>query len=134
MTAAKTPLTYPIEVPEPIMRFFVLWLTCVLSSTSACFAEVADKDQRIRWLNLQKLAIEARELNRCTGVIWVEDISAFEPITRAYFRKTDELAKAIEEFVSRYSNRRGKDETIPAFRYRVWDVTLQAGAEKARPV
>jgi hypothetical protein len=64
----------------------------------------------------------------------VEDLAAFEPIVLAYNRKTDELAKAIDDFVSRYADRRGKQETIFGFKYRVWDVSLQAGAEKARPV
>lgn len=115
------------------MRLLLLLLTGLLFSTSACLAEIADKDQRARWLNLQKLATDVKELHRCTAVVSVEDLAAFEPVTRTYNRKTDELARAIEEFVSRYADRRSKHETVFAFRYRVWDVTLQAGAEKARP-
>ena len=119
------------------MRLLSLVLACsLLSALSASVysAEVVDKEQRTRWLNLSKLATDVKELSRCTAVVSVEDLAAFEPIVRTYNRKTDELAKAIEEFVSRFADRRGKLETILSFRYRVWDVTLQAGAEKARPV
>src|SRR5713226_2067072 len=116
------------------MRFLLLWLTCFLLSASACFAETADQAQRMHAFNLQKLATDARELDRCMAVISVEDIAAFEPVVRAYFRKADELAKAIEDHVSRYASRRGKQETVLAFRYRVWEVSLRVGAEKARPV
>ncbi len=116
------------------MRLFSLLLACSLLSASACFGEPADKDQRARWLALAKLATDVRELNRCTAVVSVEDLAAFGPITQAYNRKTDELAKAIEEFVSRNADKRGKQETVLGFKYRVWDVTLQAGTEKARPV
>jgi len=111
-----------------------LLLACALLSASVCFAEPADKDQRTRWLSLAKLATDVKELNRCTAVVSVEDLAAFEPITRTYNRKTDELAKAIDDFVSRYADQRGKQETILGFKYRVWDVSLQAGTEKARPV
>ena len=116
------------------MRLFSMMLACFLVSASVCSAEIVDKEQRTRWFNLHKLAIDVKELNRCTAVVSVEDLAAFEPIVRAYNRKTDELAKAIEEFVSRYADRRSKQETVFSFRYQVWDVSLQAGAEKARPV
>jgi hypothetical protein len=116
------------------MRLFFLMLACSLVAASVCSAEIVDKEQRTRWLNLHKLATDVKELNRCTAVVSVEDLAAFEPIVRAYNRKTDELAKAIEDFVSRHADRRSKQETIFSFRYRVWDVSLQAGAEKARPV
>jgi hypothetical protein len=109
-------------------------LACSLVAASVCSAEIVDKEQRTRWLNLHKLATDVKELNRCTAVVSVEDLAAFEPIVRAYNRKTDELAKAIEEFVFRYADRRSKQETIFSFRYRVWDISLQAGTEKARPV
>jgi hypothetical protein len=116
------------------MQLFSLMLACSLVSASVCSAEIVDKEQRTRWLNLHKLATDVKELNRCTAVVSVEDLAAFEPIVRAYNRKTDELAKAIEEFVSRYADRRSKQETIFSFRYRIWDISLQAGTEKARPV
>jgi hypothetical protein len=115
------------------MRLFSLLLTCSLLSASTCLAEIADKEQRTRWLALQKLAIEVKELNRCTAVVSVEDLAGFQPITQAYNRKTDELARAIDDFATRYADRRTKQETAFAFKYRVWDVTLQAGTEKARP-
>ena len=115
------------------MRFLSILFVVFLLSVSACFAETADKEPRTRWLFLHKLATDVKELNRCMGVISVEDLAAFDPIVKAYYRKTDELAKAIEDFVSRYADRRGKQETIFAFRYRVWETSLQASAEKARP-
>lgn len=115
------------------MRLFWVLLTYALLSASASFAQTADKEQRTRSLALHKLATDVKELNRCMAVISVEDLAAFEPIVRAYNRKTEELAKAIEDFVTRYADRRSKQETVFGFRYRVWDVSLQAGAEKARP-
>ena len=116
------------------MRLITLLLACSLVSVSICSAEIADNEQRTRWLSLAKLATDVKELNRCTAIISVEDLAAFEPIVRAYNRKTDELAKAIESFVSRYAEKRNKQETVFGFRYRVWEVSLQAGSEKARPV
>ena len=110
-----------------------LLLTCSFFSASACFAEIADTQQRSRWLSLHKLATDVKELHTCRAVISVEDLTAFEPIVQAYSRKTDELAKAIEDFVSRYADKRSKQETTFAFRYRVWDTLLQASTEKARP-
>ena len=115
------------------MRFVLVLIACILSSVVASVAEVADREQQARRLSLLKLATEIKELNRCMGVISVEDLAAFEPIMQAYHRKTDELAKAIEDFVSRYSSRRTKQQTVHGFRYLVWDATLQASAEKARP-
>ena len=117
------------------MRLLSLVLACsLLLSASVCSAEIVDKEQRARGLALAKLATDVKELSRCTAVVSVEDLAAFGPVTQAYNRKTDELAKAIEEFVSRNADKRGKQETAFGFKYRVWDVTLQAGAEKARPV
>ena len=115
------------------MRLLMLLLTCFLLSAFACFAEIADTEQLARGLSLHKLATDVKELERCMGIISVENITAFEPIVQAYNRKADELARGIEDYVSRYSGKRGKQETIPGFKYRVWNVSLQAGAEKARP-
>jgi hypothetical protein len=116
------------------MRRLLLLLACSFFFASASLAEVADKELRARTLQLQKLATEVKELNRCMGIVSVEDLSAFEPIVKTYNRKTDELAKAVEEFATRYADKRGKHETVFSFRYRVWDITLQSGLEKARPV
>ena len=82
--------------------------------------------------NLQKLAAEVRELDRCMAIVSVEDISAFEPLTRAYFQKAEALAKAIEDHVTRFSGRRGKHESVLAFKYRIWESSLRAGSERAR--
>jgi hypothetical protein len=117
-----------------LVRLISLLFAYVFLSVSACLAENIDKDQRTRWLNLHKLATDVKELNRCTAVVSVEDLAAFEPIVKTYNRKTDELAKAIDDFATRYADRRSKQETVFGFRYRIWDVVLQAGAEKARPV
>ena len=38
----------------------------------------------------------------------------------------------IEEYVKKYSAERGKTETVAAFRYRVWKVSLQVGDTKYR--
>lgn len=116
------------------LRLIFFCLACLLLSASACFAEAVDQEQRTRGFALQKLAADVRELDRCQGVVSVENIAEFQPIVNAYYRKAEELAKAIDDFVSRYAGKRGKHESIPAFRYRVWEVSLLAGAEKARPV
>jgi hypothetical protein len=116
------------------MRIMPLVLTGLLLSASACFAETAEQEQRTRLLSLQKLATDARELERCQAVVSVENIAEFQPIVGSYYRKTDELAKSIEDFVSRYAAKRSKQETVPAFRYRIWEASLRSGVEKARPV
>ena len=116
------------------MRLFVLFVACALLHAPASLAQTGNADQRVRAATLQKLATEAKELSRCMGIISVEDSAAFQPLVIAYYRKTDELAKAVDDYVSRYKDGRGnKHETVFGFRYRVWDLTLQTGAEKARP-
>ena len=115
------------------MRRRMLCLFAGIVAVTPCIAETPDKDQRTRALALQKLAIEAKELIRCTAIVSVEDLSGFEPIMKAYNKKTDELARAIEDFVARFASQRAKHETVLGFKYRVWDMTLQAGAENARP-
>jgi hypothetical protein len=115
------------------MRFLPLVLTGLLLSAYASFAETADQESRTRLLSLQKLATDARELERCQTVVSVENIAEFQPIVSAYYRKADELAKSIDDFVSRYAAKRGKQETVLAFKYRIWEVSLWSGVEKARP-
>jgi hypothetical protein len=115
-------------------RFFCSLLIFSLLFGEACFAESADSPQRSRLQFLYQLATTVKELSRCTAVISVEDLAAFQPISEAYNRKTDELAKAIEEFGSRYATTRSKNETVFGFKYRIWEASLQAGIEKARPV
>src|SRR5262245_12292175 len=95
----------------------VVWLVL---SAPVCLAQTIDNEQRTQMANLQKLAAEVRELDRCMAIVSVEDLSAFEPLTRAYFRKADELTKAIEDHVTRFVARRGKHETVLAFKYRIW--------------
>jgi hypothetical protein len=85
------------------VRISALSLICLLLSASSSAAQVADKEQR---LQIQKLATEVRELDRCMGVVSVEDIAEFEPVVRAHYRKADELTKAIENYVTRYAIRR----------------------------
>ena len=125
-----------------LMRLYVrivFYVTCALFVTGAllhapaCLAQAANADQRARAAHLQKLAVEVKELSRCMGIVSVEDSAAFQPLRLAYSRKTDELAKAIEDYVARYKDGRGnKQETDFGFRYRIWDLTLQSGNEKAR--
>jgi len=109
-----------------VLAELLLWPLC-----SPGFAQT-DGEQRMQAANLQKLATEVRELDRCMAIVSVEDLSAFEPLTRAYFQKADALAKAIEDHVTRFAGRRGKHETVLAFKYRVWENSLRAGSERAR--
>ena len=108
-----------------------LALIGVLVAASPSLAQPA-ADERTAAANLQKLAIEVRELDRCMAIVSVEDISAFEPLTRTYYRKADELAKAIDDHAARFAARRSKHETALSFKYRVWESTLRAGSERAR--
>jgi 7-keto-8-aminopelargonate synthetase-like enzyme len=116
------------------MRLFILIAASALVCASAGLAEIASADQRARAAKLQQLATEVKEISRCMGIVSVEDAIAFQPLRLASHRKTDELAKAVEDYVTRYNgSRSNKQETVPGFRYRIWDLTLQAGNEKARP-
>ena len=46
--------------------------------------------------------------------------------------KVSELTSEIESYVKKFVERRGENESPDAFKYRVWDVTLRVGKEKAR--
>lgn len=46
--------------------------------------------------------------------------------------KEGELAAEIESYVKKFVERRGENESPDGFKYRVWDVTLSVGKEKAR--
>jgi hypothetical protein len=122
-----------VTPPKYPRRLFV-FVTSALLAASTCLAQAPSPDQRTRAATLAKLATEVRELSRCMGIVSVEDSAAFQPLALAYDRKTDALSKAVEDYVSRFKDSRGnKRETVFGFRYRVWDLTLQAGNEKARP-
>jgi hypothetical protein len=49
-----------------------------------------------------------------------------------YRQVTDELTAEIERYVAKYANTRGKDQTVRAFTYRVWAVSLMAGEDKGK--
>jgi hypothetical protein len=94
---------------------------------SQASAQITDPDQRMRWFNLQRLAIETREIEACQFLNPSE-----QRYTDAYYRAAGEMAAAIEAYISKYPDGRGKQETPDAYRYRVWSVALRVGIEKAR--
>jgi hypothetical protein len=116
--------------PFRIASFLLAW--CAVSAAPGFAQVLADKEQNAKLLQLRKMATEVRELERCMALISVEDLSAFQPVVSAHYRKADELTKAIEDFVSRYAAKRGKQETVGSFKYRIWEASLRGGSEGAR--
>lgn len=99
-------------------------LACLSSATSA---QISDPDQRMRWFNLQRLAIETNEIEACQFLDPADQI-----YSGAYYRAATETAAAIEAYIAKYPNGRGNHETPDAYRYRVWSVAMKVGIEKAR--
>lgn len=108
---------------------YLYCLVFFVASYSIARAQIPDQEQRMHWFYLQKLAKDVRELEACT-ILESPDIK----MSNVYYKKTDELGVAIENYVTRYSSTRPKHETIPAFRYRVWHVAMIAGDQDARPL
>jgi hypothetical protein len=97
--------------------------------SSQATAQFNDPDERMRWFNLQRLAVEAREIEACQVLDLAE-----QRYRAAYYRAAGELAAAVEDYISKYPSNRWKQETPEAYRYRVWSVALDVGREKARSV
>jgi hypothetical protein len=49
-----------------------------------------------------------------------------------YNKKAELFADEADAYVQRYAARRGRDESLKAFRFRVWKVALYAGKDAAR--
>ena len=110
------------------MRGLRICSAAILVLASAASAQITDKQQQMHWYYLQKLAIDTKELESCFF-----NPNEIKGVREAYYRRMDELATLIEDYVAQYSETRGKEESVPAFRYRVWDTTLGVGVNKARP-
>lgn len=106
----------------------LLYLTTVIFFLAPTARAQMAQEQRMHWFYLQKLATDIKELELCNG-----NDPAVKKVEQALYLRRDELAKAIEDYVNRYPAGRGDHETVPAFRFRVWDVALKVGTEKARP-
>lgn len=90
-------------------------------------AQITDPEQRMRWFNLQRLATETAEIEACQFVV----PSEVDKYTAALYGSAGETATAIEAYIAKYPDGRGKQESPGAYRYRVWDVALKVGREKA---
>ena len=111
-------------------KYFRLFSISFAMITSQASAQITDPDQRMRWFNLQRLAIETKEIDTCRLLVQAEPKQKFQS---AYDSAASETANAIEAYIKQFPNiGRFKDESTDAYRYRVWNVTMGVGAEKAR--
>lgn len=101
---------------------------CFAMLASQASAQITDPDQRMRWFNLQRLAIETQELEACRFHATVEPNEKFQA---ALNRAAGETAAAIEAYVAKYPTV-SKDESVDAYRYRVWRIAIRAGIEKTK--
>lgn len=102
-------------------------IIALLAFNQSAFCQITDPDQRMRWFNLQRLAIEVRELENC------QFFDMKDPrYGQAYARAADETGLAIEAYIAAYPSGRGRTETVSAYRYRVWQVAIRTGIEKSR--
>ena len=112
------------------------WLVVILNVatfTMVADAQITDPVQRKDWIYLHTLAKDIEELNRCA----VNHSSSFsENQTKAlwasYYRLVREFVVEIDRYIRKYSDRRSKTETVEAFRFRVWKMSLEVGGSEAR--
>ncbi len=93
-------------------------------------AQFTDPIQRKDWFDLQRTATDVANLEGCRAQAGYKDESALA----AYMTASAQLAKDIGAYLDKYPNGRGSNESIDAYRYRVWSVTLRVGREKATPL
>src|SRR5215213_2726231 len=77
---------------------------CTLIWAPAVHAQIViikDPEQRRLWYSLQQLATEAQDLVSCASKA-KDDPGWQDAVWRAYYRKTDEMARAVESYVTRY--------------------------------
>jgi hypothetical protein len=94
---------------------------------SQASAQITDPEQRMRWFDLQRLATDTAEIEACQFL----NLPEASKYTAAFYKAASETSAAIEAYIAKYPDGRGKQETPNAYRYRVWDVALKAGRDKA---
>lgn len=102
----------------------------VLTSIFAAVAQSGDAERDKNWFNLQKLAIDIYEAENCVFKI-TDDIER-KRLMIVEARRTDVFVKAIDEYLVKYE--KAPRETAEGFKFRVWEVALRVGLEKARPM
>ena len=102
----------------------------ILLGIGAASGQISDPEQRMRWFDLQRLATEALELDRCQFYELKEGTNKF---LSAHYLTADEMTAAIDSYVSKYPTR-ARGESTNAFRYRVWAIAIRVSLEKARPI
>jgi len=109
----------------------VLFVGCfVLVSVFTAAAQGDDAERDKSWFNLQKLAIDIYEAENCVFKT-INDIER-ERLMIVEARRTDVFVKAIDEYLAK--NEKAPRETVEGFKFRVWEVALRVGLEKARSV
>jgi hypothetical protein len=108
----------------------IVVIAMLLAAAVSARAQIADPEQRKSWFNLQKLAADIEELNRCFAVLTTRDNRTVE--LPNYYARIEEFVSEVDEYVRKYVDRRGKEESPAVFRFRVWQVSLNAGAQQAR--
>lgn len=116
-----------VSICKNALRLSNIGFAIIVSQASA---QIADPDQRMRWFNLQRLAIETKEIDTCRLLVQAEPKQKYQA---AYDSAASETATSIEAYIKKYPNGRFNDKSPDAYRFRVWSVTMGVAAAKARP-
>jgi hypothetical protein len=129
-----------------------IWCVALFGYDRAA-AQIIDPVQAKSWDLLQKIAIEFTELQDC----WIIAMAKADhldtrdwsnPEAKQYSTAASEkgalFVREADAYVQRYASRddagvqryasRDKDETLEAFRFRVWQIPIQLAIRNARPI
>ncbi len=129
-----------IVANRKISRWFTQFV-CISLAGATVFSPRAkaeyilkDPEQRKSWYYLQHLAMEIAEADTCitTQPSRSRTPKRDQELYKELGQQTAELADVIEAYVAKYASKTNPDESVSAFRYRVWSVTLRVGEENAR--
>ena len=112
---------------------FLLAGCFVLASVFTAIAQGDDAERDKSWFNLHKLAIDIYEAENCVFRT-INDTSDIERkrLQLLEARRTDVFVTAIDLYLTKYEP--ASRETAEGFKFRVWEIALRVGFEKARPM
>ena len=110
------------------------WLVS-LCTNNARAQYITDKTQERKWFELQHIAEEQAIIAKCVSFELTIELERNPAAKEAFWRQfhsiADKVANEIEAYVAQYEQTRGSGETLGAFRFRVWSVTLEVGRKGA---
>jgi hypothetical protein len=109
-------------------KLFLISFICLVLVWEA-HAQFQNSEQERHWFFLQTLADQIGEHIACAA-LRKDD----EKFWNRYYNLADRIARETEDYVATYANTRSAQESIPAFRHRVWEVVLRKQQESENTI